>query len=261
MSPEPIDVLSLSLPGELVSLIGGALLFDSSGCSGCRTLFAARGAGLYVKIAPEGRLKDAARMQRYFHAKGFSVPVLLELSEGGRDFLAVAALPGRDGTAEEHLAEPARLAALFGEALRALHETDCSDCPAPDRTTYFLSSIRDGGFLQSHLDLLSPYIGPARVRDVFFELQKGKPLLKSDALLHGDACLPNLLIDGWRFSGFVDVADGGAGDRHYDLAWGLWTLCYNLKTAAYGARFLDAYGRDRIDPARLRLCGLLAAAE
>jgi kanamycin kinase len=51
------------------------------------------------------------------------------------------------------------------------------------------------------------------------------------------------------------------GDRHYDLAWGLWTVKRNLKSSKYGHRFLDAYGRDCIDKDRLRICGLLAAME
>lgn len=80
-------------------------------------------------------------------------------------------------------------------------------------------------------------------------------------LIHGDYCLPNIILNNWAFEGFIDVADGGLGDRHYDLAWGLWTLNRNLKSSKYGQRFLDAYGKDCIDKDRLRICGLLAAME
>jgi kanamycin kinase len=48
------------------------------------------------------------------------------------------------------------------------------------------------------------------------------------------------------------------GDRHVDLFWGAWTLCFNLGTDAYRARFLDAYGRDKAEEEKLRL---IAAAE
>ena len=77
--------------------------------------------------------------------------------------------------------------------------------------------------------------------------------LKNDTLLHGDYCLPNILLDNWRFSGFIDLDSGGIGDRHVDLFWGIWTLFFNLKTNAYRDRFLDAYGRDRVDEEILRL--------
>jgi kanamycin kinase len=81
---------------------------------------------------------------------------------------------------------------------------------------------------------------------------------KSDVLLHGDYCLPNIILDNWRFSGFIDVGNGGIGDRHVDLYWGAWTLNFNLKTDEYRERFFDAYGRDRVD---LDMIDLVSAAE
>ena len=78
-------------------------------------------------------------------------------------------------------------------------------------------------------------------------------LLKKDVLLHGDYCLPNVILDHWKFSGYIDLGCGGLGDRHIDLVWGLWTLKFNLGTAEYTDRFMDAYGRDRIEPEKLRM--------
>ena len=84
------------------------------------------------------------------------------------------------------------------------------------------------------------------------------PHLKSDTLLHGDYCLPNIMLENWRFTGFIDLGRGGIGDRHIDLFWGAWTLEFNLHTDKYGSRFLDAYGRDRVEEEMLRV---VAAAE
>ena len=78
------------------------------------------------------------------------------------------------------------------------------------------------------------------------------PHFRSNVLLHGDYCLPNVMLDQWQFSGFIDVGNGGVGDRHIDLFWGIWSLTYNLKTNAYKDRFLDAYGRELIDDELLR---------
>ena len=55
------------------------------------------------------------------------------------------------------------------------------------------------------------------------------------------------MLKDWDFAGFIDVGAGGLGDRHIDLHWGIWSLGYNLGTDAYRDRFLDAYGRDRIN--------------
>lgn len=38
-----------------------------------------------------------------------------------------------------------------------------------------------------------------------------------------------------------------------DVLWGIWTLNYNLGTTRYTNRFMDAYGRDRIETEKLRM--------
>ncbi len=89
-------------------------------------------------------------------------------------------------------------------------------------------------------------------------LLEGKREFKNEVLLHGDYCLPNIMLDNWSFSGFIDVGSGGVGDRHVDLYWGAWTLCFNLGTDKYRERFFDAYGRDKINTDILKT---VAAAE
>ncbi|MDE6108094.1 MAG: phosphotransferase, partial [Oscillospiraceae bacterium] len=71
-------------------------------------------------------------------------------------------------------------------------------------------------------------------------------------------CLPNIILRDWKLSGFIDVGNGGVGDRHIDLFWGAWSLEFNLKTDQYRRRFLDAYGRDQVDESILKI---IAAAE
>ena len=66
------------------------------------------------------------------------------------------------------------------------------------------------------------------------------------------------MLDNWRFSGFIDLGNGGVGDRHVDLFWGAWTLNFNLGTDQYRERFFDAYGKDRVDKDILKI---IAAAE
>ena len=82
---------------------------------------------------------------------------------------------------------------------------------------------------------------------------KGLPLLKKEVLLHGDYCLPNIILNNWEFSGYIDLDCSGFGDRHMDVLWGIWTLNYNLGTTRYTDRFMDAYGRDRIETEKLRM--------
>ena len=84
-------------------------------------------------------------------------------------------------------------------------------------------------------------------------------ILRHDALIHGDMCLPNIFYDeAYRFTGFIDLGDAGPGDRHFDLYWAMWSLSYNLKTDQYNNLFMDAYGRDAFDPARFEVCAAIS---
>jgi kanamycin kinase len=60
-------------------------------------------------------------------------------------------------------------------------------------------------------------------------------------LLHGDYCLPNVLVEDGRLSGLVDVGQSGLGNPETDLAAGVWTLQYNYGPG-HARAFLAAYG-------------------
>ena len=67
-------------------------------------------------------------------------------------------------------------------------------------------------------------------------------------VVHGDACLPNFLVEHGRVSGYVDVGGAGLAPAETDLAAAVWSLQYNLGPG-WGGRFLAAYGWPRHDDA------------
>ena len=208
----------MNLPDEIARLVGGdAPVADALGRSKARVYAFGE---LFLKIGPAGSLDRAALMQGYFAKKGLAQEPVAYVQRDGSDYLLMRREMGECGCAPSLLARPEALAVRVGEAVRALHETDFSDCPTDD------VNEREAG--------------PQAC------------LLRKDALVHGDCCLPNLFFspEGCRF---IDLGDAGAGDRHIDLYWACWSMTYNLKTDRYTARLLDAYGRDRIDPSRLDL--------
>jgi kanamycin kinase len=195
-------------------------------------------------------------MTRYFAQMGLSVPVLEYLSEE-RDWMLTPRLAGEDCTNAGYLSEPERLCDLLAQRLRRLHEEPCADCPVRDRMTEYFKTVEqnhrrgvfDASFLPERLKHLT-------ASEAYGLVMEGRHRFQSTVLLHGDYCLPNVLLNDWRFSGFIDLGNGGVGDRHVDLFWGVWTLAFNLKTPRYGARFLDAYGRDAVESDLLDLIGV-----
>jgi len=62
-----------------------------------------------------------------------------------------------------------------------------------------------------------------------------------NVLVHGDYCLPNVLVEDGKLSALVDVGRSGLGNPEVDLAAGVWTLQYNYGPG-FARAFLDAYG-------------------
>jgi len=64
---------------------------------------------------------------------------------------------------------------------------------------------------------------------------------RGHVLVHGDYCLPNVLVREGKLSGIVDVGLSGLGTPEADLAAGVWTLQYNYGKG-FARSFLEAYG-------------------
>lgn len=247
-----------AFPMEYHDLLRGAEVYDSSCSPEARVYFIDRDGGYYLKSAPKGSLRREVDLTRYFHQKGLATEILSYCSDT-RDWMLSRRVNGEDCTHRTYLEDSKRLCDTIATKLRALHETDFSDCPIQNHTEHYLAVAkknREAG--QFDLSYASDYFGNVTAEQVWDFLQQNGHLLQNDTLLHGDYCLPNIMLDNWRFSGFIDLGNGGVGDRHVDLFWGAWTLRFNLGTDAYRERFFDAYGRDRIDQVRL---AIVAAAE
>ena len=133
-----------------------------------------------------------------------------------------------------------------------LHEEGCEGCPVADRMSDYFATVEQN-YKRGAFDLsFSEFDTPEEAFNYAMSL---KNRFKRDTLLHGDYCLPNVILDGFRFSGFIDLGCGGVGDRHVDLFWGAWTLKFNLKTDSYKNIFYDAYGRELIDEEMIRAIG------
>jgi aminoglycoside phosphotransferase len=66
--------------------------------------------------------------------------------------------------------------------------------------------------------------------------------IPGQSLVHGDACLPNIIVGDDGSSGYIDLGDVGVGDVEVDLSAAVWSLRYNLGPG-WGRAFLTAYGR------------------
>lgn len=246
------------MPQEILRFVSGANIYDSSCSPEARVYFVDKGNGYYLKCSGSGKLEKEAKMTEYFYSKKLGAEVLSYISKDS-DWLLTTAVIGEDCVHEDYLMNPTRLCDTIAYELRKLHETDYTGCPIMYRTEEYLTvaenNYHTGNYDNSHFP---NRFGYRSAEEAYAVLMAEKDALQSKVLLHGDYCLPNIVLNNWKFSGYIDVGNGGVGDRHIDLFWGAWTLWFNLKTNKYCGRFLDAYGRDKADESILKV---VAAAE
>ena len=259
MRRTPLTEPSFDIPAELSPFLKDAALFDSSCSPEARVIYIEKYEGFYLKRAAKGTLKAEAEMTDFFYKKGLGAEVVDYIS-GDHDFLLTAKVCGEDMTHKDYVSDPKRLCDTLASLLRELHETEYTGCPIENRCASYLKTVDEnhkmGMFDPSYL---MKNVSSLTSDEAYALTLQGRSAFKSDTLLHGDYCLPNIMLDDWRFSGFIDLGNGGVGDRHIDLYWGAWTLCFNLKTDMFRERFYDAYGRDRLDTDMIDLVSICEA--
>jgi kanamycin kinase len=186
------------------------------------------GAGQFVKWSADSRLDLAAEAARLRWAVPYvSVPRVLSAGrDGAGEWLLTAALPGESAVSQRWKADPATAAAAIGAGLRTLHDRlPVQDCPFSWSVEKRLAVVPGKEFPES-------------------------PPIDCLVVCHGDACVPNTLIDeDGKCSGHVDFGEMGIADRWADLAIATWSTEWNYGPG-WEDEVLDAYG-IAADPLRI----------
>jgi kanamycin kinase len=217
-----------TVPATIRQYLKRVTIYDSSSSENAKTLFVSGNERAFLKISERDSLEREYKMTSFLNKHHVAPNAIAYESDSEYDYLLTEAVNGEDGAAAHHLENPRRLVSVFGEYLRMLHSLPTAGCPYNNRTQEILNEAYVKGRDCSLMNTFN--YSPA-----------------DNVIIHGDYCLPNIIMDHFSLNGFIDLGYGGVGDKHYDLYWGIWTLNYNLKTDQYRDLFLDAYGRSDID--------------
>lgn len=253
-----IDIDIDEFPIELRKYLADVKIYDSSCSSEASTMYLEGSKELFLKSSKLNSMKREYENTNFLNLKAVAPKVLEYINYNGKDYLLTERIPGEDGISGNHMDNPKKLAEVFGESLRMLHSISTEECPNKNRTLEIIEEARlnvenGGGDLEQ---LKSSF--NLSIEEALNEMEKLVGCEIDDVILHGDYCLPNIIMDNFKFTGFIDLGYGGVGDKHWDIYWGIWTLRFNLGTDEYKDIFLKAYGLDEINEDRLKLCGLLA---
>lgn len=253
MELKEIKVNFNEYPEELQSLLCCDKIYDSSSSPEAKVIFLDKDNGYFIKKSAKNSLKNEYLMTQYFHSLGLTSESICYLSTDF-DYLVTRKIQGNDCSYHKYLDNPKKLCDTIAENLIKLHNIKQINCPINNHTKKYLELAHEN-YKNDRYDKsqFPDSFGYKSSEDAIKVINSNENLLKNDTLIHGDYCLPNIILNDWKFSGFIDLGNGGIGDKHVDIFWAIWTLQFNLKTNKYAKRFIDAYGKDKIDYDILKL--------
>lgn len=254
-----------SLPPELAQLVRGCRWQQNrDGMSGVAVYHLERlsSPDFYLKVSADPVLLDLRpEYERLKWLRGkLPVPEVLYFGQDDErqtQYLLMTALPGRDASQPVLLREPARLVRLLAEGLQMIHAVDWRDCPFMRPLDLIIADAQkrvEGGEVDEN-DFDDERQGWT-ARSAFAHMLAARPPVEEWCFVHGDYCLPNILIHNNRISGFIDWGRAGVADRYQDLALAERSILYNL-SPQWVQPFFVAYRLDDIDEERINFYKLL----
>ena len=246
--PEPVSDLIGS--DEVIPITVGmssASTFRCIGPGGDRILKVQRVDPLETTLADEA--------ERLGWLDGFvPVPRVVETgSDASTEWLMMTALPGSDGTDPEHRRDVDALGRVLGAGLRTFHDSVPVDgCPFDARTETDVQRARArveaGRVDPSDFEVVYQGLSASELHGLL--VASIPPDTDDLVVLHGDYCVPNVILERGAITGHVDVGRAGVGDRHRDLGIACRSIAHNFGGGSVGP-FVEAYGFEPLDLARL----------
>lgn len=178
-------------------------------------------------------------MLKWLDGKVPAPRVIDSVEKDGFRWTLMTKVSGEMSCADVWREDPKRLVHVLAEAMKRLWTVDISDCPVDQSAEAKLRRARkivEAG--QVDMDLVDPetfgengFHSPAALLS-WLEEHKPEPDL---VLSHGDYCLPNIFIEDWKFSAFLDLGRSGVGDRWNDIA-----ICWRSLRDNFGGHYGEA---------------------
>ena len=211
------------------------------------------GKHLFVKSEPIGahsELPQEIERLRWMSRLDLPGPTVLDVTtENNRHWLLMNAVSGQDLASANDLSPP-QVISVLAMALRTLHQVPIETCPFDHSLEQRIAAARSrvSAGLVDEADFDDERQGRT-AEDVFTEMLSTLPETYDLAVTHGDACLPNFMVEGSSFTGYIDCGRLGISDIYQDLALAARSIERNLGPA-WVAPFFRTYG---VEPDQQRI--------
>lgn len=226
------------------------------GCSATRVYrIQERDQTVYLKthpLSPHFSFAHEVSILRWLTRKLPVPAVCAYATDTAYEYLVLSEVPGENGVDAMERLESDRLVALLADGLRQIHALDITRCPFDERIAAKLkrAHYRVQYALVDEDDFDDERLGMTG-KEVYKALQWNKPPEDDVVFTHGDYCLPNILLQDERISGFIDLDRAGISDKYNDLAIASRSIGYNLGPD-YEQRFFEHYGLETVDTDKIQ---------
>lgn len=143
-------------------------------------------------------------------------------------YLLKRKLKGKMLCDEEYMQNPDLLFKLATDAVKALWSVDISNLDLQDTAETMFNFGKNKN--PKCFDEMDPFAknGFQSFEEILAYLCQNKP--NDDLVLtHGDLCMPNIICDGDKFVGFIDLGLMGIANRYHDIALLYRSIKYNFR--------------------------------
>jgi aminoglycoside phosphotransferase len=237
-----------SLPSRVAEAIDGyAWRQNHVGFSSVRVfrLEAENKKSLYLKIdAHASKFSLLEEKKRLDWLKNrLPVPeVFLFAEDENNAYLLMSAISGVDASDASLKGDIPRVIEELANGLKMIHSMPVENCPFNTTLDDKIETARERMTknLVEEEDFDEERLGRTP-QDVFQEMLAAKPTSEDLVFTHGDYCIPNVILENRRISGFIDWAEARVADRFQDLA----LLSRSVKDnfgAEYEEKVFEIYG-------------------
>ncbi|MEJ6951791.1 APH(3') family aminoglycoside O-phosphotransferase [Natronospora cellulosivora (SeqCode)] len=253
------NILLEDIPDDLNNIIcDSSFQENTTGCSNSTVLHINKIKqynSAYLKVAVYNKvenLKNEVEILKWLKGR-VSVPEVYYYKEyKDKEYILMSEIKGFECSNQYYRKEPEKMVKIFAEGLKEIHKIDISECPFDQTLEKKIKKAKynvDNGLVDEE-DVQAENIGK-NAKELYEMLVDRRPESEDLVFTHGDYCLPNVIINENKLSGFIDMGRAGVADRYQDLALAVRTLKSNLGSIKWSELFLKYYGLEKADYSKI----------
>jgi aminoglycoside phosphotransferase len=223
--------LAKTLMIELLGYEWQEILVGHSAARVFRLKFSGK-ATVYLKTSPVDSFPSLLKEKKLLEwlREKLPVPQPLMFAKGkAQSYLLLSEIPGVDASDAYFKGKEREVIEQLAAGLKKIHSLPISDCPFDARLDYKIEMAErlmlNGLVDESDFDEIRQ---GKTAQELFGELIETKPAEEDLVFTHGDYCVPNIILENEKISGYVDWGNAGIADRYQDIALLARSVKYNF---------------------------------